>query len=202
LLRFRFFDRRYSGVLIMRGPRGWYRQYQLPDAGFGPKSFGVDSERPKTLALWNSSSEPQPVDLVFYRPELPADSHAPVDFAELAMLTYDPAKLPVRTLGLIPYRASVTLSEPAFLETPRAFIPGYRATVNGQPHVVEASPNHRAMLKLNPGENLVELRYAGTPWLWLAFGVSALTWCSLLAGAVRALYTRESLGKIGRRTPA
>lgn len=200
LLRFRFFDRPYNGVLIMRGPAGWYRQYQLPEAGFtfAHKSFGVSPERPKTLALWNSSDRPQSVELVFLRYETPADGKTPADFAELAMLSYDPARLPIRTEALIPYRARVTLTEPAYLETLRTFIPGYRAMVNGKLSPAERSPNHRVMLRLEPGENRVELRYVGTKALWLALGVSSLTWLGLVGTGVRSLIKSRARSEVGK----
>lgn len=185
LLKFRFFDRPYNGVLVMRGPRGWYREYLFPAAGFGLKSFGVDPDRPKTLAIWNSSREPQPVEMVFILNEIPVAPYPPGVFAQLATIPYDPEHLPIRTLGLIPYRAEVSTAGTAFLETPRMFIPGYRATVNGRPRVVERSPNERAMIKLEPGENRVEVRYAGTRVLWAALTVSAIAWLGLFASLLR-----------------
>ena len=182
LVRFRFHDDPYKGVLVLRGAGGWYREYRLPAAGFGPKSFGVAPERPKTIALWNSGDKPQPVEMVFIRADPAAGSFAG-GFAEIAMQTYDPAMLPVRTLGLIPYRASVTLHQPAYLESPRAFIPGYEATVNGRRQPVMPSPNHRVMVALDAGENRVELRYTGTIALWTAFGISGVAWLGVLIGA-------------------
>lgn len=197
LLRFRFFDQPYKGVLILRGANGWYREYQMPEAGFGPKSFGVAAERPKTLAIWNSSAQPQPIDLVFYRPGAPFEGTAPRDFVEVAILPYDPEKLPIRTLGLIPYRATVTLADPAFIETPRMFIKGYQADVNGQSRPALRSPNHKVMVKLDPGENRVRLRYVGTKMLWCAFALSAVGWLWVLGAAIRAHFARTQVENDG-----
>lgn len=183
LLKFRFLNRRYEGVLIMRGAGAWYREYLFPEAGFGPKSFGVAPERPKTLAVWNSSSGPQPVELVFLLPYIPTEKMPPEPFAELAMTTYDPAQLPIRTTSLIPYRAEVSAPGPAFLETPRMFIPGYRATVNGHPQAALMSPNQRVMVPVSAGENRVTLKYVGTPSLLTALAVSGVAWLVLLLWA-------------------
>jgi hypothetical protein len=165
LLRFEFFERNYTGALLMRGPNGFYREYPLPAAGFYAKSFGVDPARPKTVALWNTGAVPQPVELVFLRAEAPADGREFGDFARVKIQPYFLERLPVRTETLIPYRARVKAAEPAWLETPRAFIPGYRASVDGRETEVVASPNNMAMFKV--------------PALWTALGVSAATWAGL-----------------------
>lgn len=193
LMRFRFQDRVYRGVLVMRGPGSWYREYRLPEAGFGPKSFGTDPARPKTVALWNSSDQPQPVNFVFIRGGSTAAETAPPDFAEVSLQSYDPATLPIRTLKLVPYyRAMLTVAQPAYLESIRAFIPGYAATVNGHPQPVLPSPNHRVMIPLSAGDNLVALKYVGTAGLWTALAVSGLAWLGLLAWAGRQWVRRVS----------
>lgn len=179
LLRFRFVDRAYDGVLVMRGPRGWYREYFFPNAGFGEKSFGVDPARPKTVAIWNASEVPQPVEMVFILNAIPNEKMPPAVFADLAMTSYDPAHLPIQTRSLIPYRAHTEVSAPAWLETPRMFIPGYRANVNGHVTPVQRSPNQRVMIRLEPGANDIALRYVGTAALWTAFVVSTATWLGL-----------------------
>lgn len=186
LLRFEFFDKPYTGRLVCQGPNGFYREYFLPAAGFFAKSFGVAPERPKTIALWNTSDRPQPVELIFLCEELPADGSPFGDFAKVTMQPYTAEQLAVNTLGLIPYRARAHADEPMYLETPRAFIPGYSATVNGAYTPVTRSPNNRSMVKLPAGDNLVELRYTGTPALRLAFALSALCWCALLAVGIQA----------------
>lgn len=185
LLRFKFLDRPYAGTLICRGPGGFYREYFFPEAGFFGKSFGVAPERPKILAFWNTSAQPQPIEMLFLQAEPPVAGRPFGNFAEIQILKYDPDRLPVRTTSLIPYRAEVTLAAPAYLETPRTYIPGYAATVNGWPVRAMASPNHSVMVRLEPGKNRVELRYAGTPKFKLTLAVSGLCWCGLLAAGWR-----------------
>jgi hypothetical protein len=180
VVQFEFFNHPYEGTLICRGPKGFYREYLLPTAGFFEKSFGVAPERPKTITLWNERPEKQPVEFLFVLSN-PAAAPRPFgDFARIRLQPFQPAQLPVRTLGLIPaYRAEVQLREPAYLETLRAYIPGYRAVVNGQPVEVQPSPNHMAMVRLNPGANRVELRYAGTAALRSLLAVSLASWLGL-----------------------
>ena len=187
-LRFRFRAGPYDGYLVMRGPGGWYREYPMPEAGFGAQSFGVAPARPKVLSLWNSSDQPQPVEFVFQRADLKAA--VPAEFADIAQLTFDPRSLPVRTDALVPeYRATIQDSPagPALLETPRAFTPGYRARVNGAERPVLRSPNNRVAVRLDEARgSRVELRYAGTVAFWTALGVSGLAWAFVLGGLVAA----------------
>lgn len=186
-LQFEFLNRPYDGILICRGPEGFYREYMLPAAGFFEKSFGVAPERPKAIALWNDSAQMQPVELLFVQSALPADGRPFGDFARVALKPYDPASLPVRTLALVPaYRAETESSGPAYLETPRAYIPGYRATVNGHDVAVEASPNHMAMVKLAPGSSRVEMRYTGTVVFRSLLILSGTSWLVLGLGAWHA----------------
>jgi hypothetical protein len=185
LLRFEFFNKPYTGRLVCEGPNGFYREYFLPSAGFFAKSFWVAPERPKTIALWNTSEQPQPVELIFLCDEMPADGSPFGDFARVAMQSYTAERLAVNTLGLIPYRARVRVEEPVYLETPRAFIPGYGATVNGRSTPVVSSPNNRVMVKLSPGDDRVEVQYTGTRLLRLAFLASAVCWFGLLAALIR-----------------
>ena len=183
-LQFEFFNRPYDGILIARGPEGFYREYALPAAGFFEKSFGIAPERPKAIALWNDSAQVQPVELLFVQSALPADGKPFGDFARVALKPYDPATLPIRTLALIPaYRAEVDSGETAYLETPRAYIPGYRATVNGRATAVEPSPNHMAMVKLAAGKALVEMRYTGTGIFRGLLILSGTSWLALGLGA-------------------
>lgn len=191
LLRFEFFDKPYTGTLLAQGPNGFYREYQLPAAGFFAKSFGVAPERPKTIALWNSSDQPQPVELIFIRAELPANGKPFGDFARVAILPYAPDRLPIRTLGLIPYRAQVRTETPVYLESPRVFVPGYRARVDGQSAPVEESPNHLAMVRLNAGEHVVEVFYRGTYAARMFFRLSMTVWFTVLVYGGWQLYRRS-----------
>lgn len=192
-LRFEFLERDYSGTLIMQGPNEFFREYQLPAAGFFPKSFGVSPERPKTLAVWNVTEAPQPVRLTFVSavPVETSGAIASSEFARVEVSSYRVDRLPVQTVSLIPYyHAVVDTPVPAYLETPRSFIPGYRAEVNGQVTEVKMSPNNMAMVLLPPGQNSVELRYVGTWALRAALAVSFLVWFGVLGVVLRAGWHR------------
>lgn len=190
ILKFTFFSKNYNGTLIFHGPRGFYRNYYLPAAGFYNKSFGVPPAWPKTLAFWNTLGETQQIDVTFLQAEANPSFG---DFAKVRVQRYRPEDLQIQTLGLMPYRARVMAPEAVFLETPRMNVPGYRAKVDGRPVPVAISPDGLAMVRLEPGVHKVELAYRPTPKLWLALAISALGWFGV---------GRRSLRLLSRKRPA
>jgi hypothetical protein len=186
--KFEFFEKKYEGTLIARGPMGFSRYVFLPNGGDGEKSFGVGKDRPKTLALWNSLGVPQDFDLTFL---MPAAQPGFGDFAKVKVRSYRPEDLQIQTLGLMPYRARVKTTVASFLETPRVYIPGYRAKLDGRDVRVEVSPEHLAMIRLTPGIHEVELSFRPSqPLLWAGV-VSALGWLGLAGCTGRRLIRRR-----------
>jgi hypothetical protein len=193
LLRFEFPGRDYNGTLVMKG-RGFYRDYYFPMAGPTRKSFGVDPAQPKDLCLWNSTSEPQSIALIFIA-AVPPESKQPFgDFAHVDIRPLNVDELQIRTLGLIPYRARVNVAAPVYLETPRVYIPGYRASVDGRSVPIEKSPEHLVMVRLTPGEHVVEVVFRGTILFRAMFVFTALVWLGLLVWIGRRFFgAREVL---------
>lgn len=177
LLHFRFSTGTYAGVLVLSGPAGWYREYQLPSAGFGLKSFGVAPGRPKSIEVWNAGIESLPVTWRFLQHE-PGTSTAGAVFAEVAMQRVELDHLKVRTHGLVPFRAEVDASEDAWLESPRRYLPGYVAEVDGRATGVAESPNHHVMVRVPAGRSSVEIRYRGTVGLHVAWCLSLIAWAA------------------------
>ena len=97
-------------------------------------------------------------------------------FARYRLQRIDEQALPVRVSSLIPYRATVRSPDAALLETPRMFVPGYAATVNGAPVAVRKSAEGLVAFAVPQGESQVELRFAGPLPLHLAFWLSAAGW--------------------------
>ena len=197
LVRFEFFDKVYDGYLDVSG-EGFRRIYYLPDSGFLPGSFGVAASRPKVLAFWNTASSPLALHWSYNASTPPAEGKPFGDFARVSFRLYRPDELQIKPRGLIPYRAEVSLEKAAYLETPRVFIPGYRATVNGREVPVEKSPEQLAMIRLEPGRNDVVIAYRGTPRLWTGFAISLATFASGLVWVGRGLV--QALGRL--RQPA
>ncbi len=182
LLRFEFFDKPYDGYLDISGPE--FRSiYYLPNGGFLGKSFGVEISRPKVLSVWNTGRTSLPLQWSYAASVAPVVGKPFGDFARVHFQRYRPEDLQIKPRGLIPYRAEVNLDKAAYLEIPRVFIPGYRATVNGRQVPVEVSAEHLVTVRLEPGRNDVVVAYRGTVRLWIGFTISAATF---LAGLVYA----------------
>jgi hypothetical protein len=180
-LTFEFLAHDYTGVLQIVGP-AFFREYPMPASG-KPFAFGVDPSMAKSVSLWTSGTEPETVQLRFI-PTAP-NAH-PADFAPFARYSFcalDSRRMPVRLESLIPYRATITAKAAALLESPRLYIPGYVATVNGRPNDVARSPQGLVAVRVPAGVSAVEIAFRGAPILHLAFWVSSLGWTAAVAAA-------------------
>lgn len=185
LLTFAFAQEDTTGVLQMNGEH-FIREYGLPQSG-EEKAFGAGPRNEKSVTLWTSLPSPETVTLRF----IPTGgTRTPSDylrFARIRLAPLDPAKLPIRVTSLIPFQAAVRSPRCALLETPRMFVPGYEATVNGTRTPVLKSPEGLVMFPVPAGESQVELRFTGPVLLRVAFWTSALCWgVALVMAAVLA----------------
>jgi hypothetical protein len=80
---------------------------------------------------------------------------------------------------LTPYRAVVSTGQAGALETLRAFLPGYRATVDGRAVPVVRSAGAQVQVSVPAGRHTVELRFVGTWRVRLAALVSVCAWVGL-----------------------
>jgi hypothetical protein len=179
LLRFEFDPKRnYNGFLIFEAEHS-YREYHLPDSGMS-SAFGVGDSRTTVLSLWNSGPTPEHYTLSLSgRPgnDIP---HSGGFFANLYVSNLDVSALPIRLTSLIPYRAQVKSAAGGTLETFRAYMPGYRATVDGGDTPVSESREHLVSLPVPPGTHEVVLRFAGSARLRIAAVASGMGWLCLL----------------------
>jgi hypothetical protein len=118
-----------------------------------------------------------------------AASGAPEPFARLTVERFIPGNHVVELLSLLPFHAAVQTDRPALLETPKVFIPGYRAYVNGKDIPVLKSGEGLVGVPLDIGRSDVVVDYPGSPMLRLAYFVSAGAWLALglCVGATLAL---------------
>ncbi len=189
LLTFAFAQEDTTGVLQMNGDH-FFREYGLPESG-EEKAFGSGPKNEKSITVWTSLPSPETVKLRF----IPTGgTRTPSDylrFAKIRLSPLDPATLPIRVTSLIPFQAGVRSPGRALLETPRMFVPGYEATVNGARVPVLKSPEGLIMFSVPAGESRVELRFTGPVLLRAAFWGSAIGWVVALVlgsfGAFRAL---------------
>lgn len=155
------------------------REYPLPQSG-NVQGFGMLPANQHGMTLWSSSpvGDTVHVELIGFATEIAAPSGRLADFT---LTRIDEAQLPLRLISLLPLRVEVTSPAPAYLETPRMFIDGYRAFVSGKEERVIRSPNGQVMIPVPTGRSVVKLKYAGTFWLNAAFWVSFGAWVGLFS---------------------
>jgi hypothetical protein len=193
LLRFEFDPKQnYAGYLFLASEHG-YREYHLPDSGMGgDTAFGVGPLHTSVISLWNSGTSPETYILSFSRE--PGNTFGPEGawFADLIVSRFDPAHAPVRLDGLMPYRATVSAVGPGKLETFRAYLPGYRATVDGRSATVERSTESLVQVAVPAGTHTVEVRYVGTPQRALAAWISGVAWAGFAAFGLGSWWHRRA----------
>lgn len=173
-------ESRPEGSLVLEGDR-LQRVYGLPEYGEA-RAFGFGPENNQYFPLRTTGTARETVRVLF-QAAAPVGSVAP---ARLTLLEYDPDTLPVRVGSLLPYRASVRASEPLWLETPRAYQPGYVARVGGRPAEIRASAEGLVCVPVPIGESQVEIEYLAPPGLQAAFWVSLVAIIIGLAAVLTA----------------
>jgi len=170
-----FQGRRPIGALQLAG-RAILREYWLPAAG-EERAFGADPGRPHDFALWISGHQADSVEAKFIRTS--PDKSEPLAM-DLRLVRLRPSSLPAEVRRLVPYRLTVRAPRASWLETPKVFLPGYRAAVNGRPAEISPSPDGLVMVPVPAGVSDVVVNYPGPPGLRLAFWLCAAAWLAAL----------------------
>ena len=176
LLVFDFKGPAIPGTLVVSGQHLW-REYPLPESSVW-RDGGAGLNHDTLVGLHvPETAAPDSVAMRF----VAAAGGAPRPVAaDLTVIFYRSDDLPLRLDSEIPLRLKVHSPRPAWVETPRIFIPGYRALVAGAALAPERSPDGLVMIRVPAGESEIELDYAGTPWLRRSFWLSLSAWGLLL----------------------
>lgn len=176
VVNFDFGSRVPEGVLELTSPV-IYRQYSVSPT-MEPLAYRDGIGHRRGFALWTTSPQPDEVELRFYLAtgqRLPTTSNA-----QVRLIHIDPRNLPVRLEKLIPYTLSLSATAPGWLGTPKIFVPGYVAFVDGKETPIARSPEGLVMVPIEQSTREVVLRYRG-PWsLRAAFWVTAGGWLVVL----------------------
>jgi hypothetical protein len=161
---------------------GLNRHYVLPEFG-SPLAFGAGSKSSPYLPI---SLPPGPPATITLRTEIPG--------VTARVFTYSPEELPIHTTGLIPLQIKLDSPEAGFLESPRVFIPGYVAKVNGIATAVVRSPEGLVAVPVPAGPAEVIIAYEGP------FKLRAAYWFSIagfLLLPVAAIWAWRRSGRLG-----
>lgn len=190
LLTFDFAHEKTEGLLQMIGER-FYREYRLPQSGES-KSFGSGPGNESSITVWTSTPGAESVRLRFI-PTGPGSR--PMDwipFAKFSLQPIDAKLLPIDVESLIPYTAMVRSPRDAVLESPRMFVPGYAAEVNGAPVMVSKSHEGLVEFPVPQGESRVILRFVGPLALRASFWLSAGAWILALGYWLASVRRKEA----------
>jgi hypothetical protein len=200
LIRFEFDpNRTYNGYMLVISEHG-YREYHLPDSGL-EKAFGIGPTRTTVISLWNSGNETENYSL--------SDTNEPGNnldtngglFANISISKFEPNLLPIHLESLIPYRASVSTASGGWLETFLVYLPGYRASLDGNQAPLLKSGEGLAEVRVPPGTHTVEIRFVGTTRLKVAAIISLIGWIALCALWLRRMCVGPKLGSPSAGSP-
>jgi hypothetical protein len=188
-LEFDFEDSGLQGILQLSGS-SMFREYRLPSSGEA-LAFGSGPGNSHRLALWTSDPAGDDVTLSFIPTARGAKPEDLGRFGSYRLMEIEPSREPVEVSSLVPFRARVRTGTEALLETPRMFMPGYRATVDGQSAEVTRSEGGLAAFKVPAGGHSVVLRFQGPAMLRISYWGALACWAAILALA--ALYSVRAI---------
>jgi hypothetical protein len=174
-----------QGILQLEG-HSVFREYRLPSSGEA-LAFGSGPANDRTIALWTSDPAGDDVSIRFI-PTAPGDK--PEDFARFGafrLLEVDPGREPVEVTSLMPFIARVRTGAPVLLETPRMYMPGYRAIVDGRHgEEVVRSEAGLAAVPIPPGTHTVSLGFAPPALLSISYWGAIAAWGAMAVLAALA----------------
>jgi hypothetical protein len=177
-LEFAFARDDLVGILQLSG-NSMIREYRLPSSGEA-LAFGSGPGNARRIALWTSIPAGDDVSIRF----IPTGPGAkPEDFAQFGsfkLLEIDPGQEPVDVTSLVPFSATVRSEGPSLLETPRMFMPGYRASVDGHAEDVQRSEAGLAAIPVPPGTHSIVLWFKGTFLLRASYYSAIAAWSAML----------------------
>jgi hypothetical protein len=147
------------------------------------------------IVLYTSSSRPEHVELML--DNLAAPKWEWTDFADFTLEEIDRSALPLQLVQLVPSLiCRFDSPQECWLETPRMYIDGYEALVDGKPARVVRSLESLVAVAVPAGNHILELRYPGSRLLHRLFFLALWSWAGVLAfGAARWTWQMTSAGR-------
>jgi hypothetical protein len=155
-------------------------------------AFGDGPNNTHDVGLWTSDPAGDDVTIRFIQTGPGAKASDIASFGSFELRQIDSGSEPVETTSLVPFRARVKSDVPALLETPRMFMPGYMASVDGHQTEVFSSKEALVSIPVEAGVHSVLLWFAGPSTLRFSYWLAICAWTSaLLLGAFAGLRPRN-----------
>jgi hypothetical protein len=174
VLRFDFLGNNPEGELQFVGDT-LSDHYSLPLSGLS-RSFGAGPQSSRSLILQNSTHVAEAVTIRF----VAKGSMSGGAFARVTSEPLAEGARAIRLLSLTPFHAWVVADRNCFLETPKLFVPGYSARVDGAKVLLLKTAEGLVAVPLLKGSHDVSLTYDGGALLLLSYWGSACAWLALI----------------------
>ncbi len=178
---------------------GIFREYLLPDSGSGmerrgpPRSFGTTPTSGRVIPLAVDEKGAGSPNTLLITVRKTRDNFTAGRFW---LYSYDRSRLPIRVDSWIPYRAHLNAPKAAYLESPRMWLRGWRATVNGRPTATERSPENLVMIPVPPGESAIALDFVPPLAVSVSFWIGLGGWLLLCTAAFAWLFRGRRLERV------
>jgi len=173
-----FGQSKLDGILQLKGTT-MFREYSLPSSG-EPMAFGTRPPNTKRIGLWTTNPDGDEIHIRFIPADVREISQYLSNFGSFKLIEVESSKNPVDVKSLVPFEARVQSPTAAVLETPRMFMPGYKASIDG--NATEAGPNAYGLTTVHvpPGEHIVVLWFPGPILLRISYWTAIATWSAML----------------------
>lgn len=195
-LRIDFLTPNENGYLQIRGER-LFREYIMPDSGVGmntsgrpPRAFGSTATSSPIVPLYTDAKGPVLLRLTYILPDRPVTPE--FDAAHYQLWSYEPGQLPIKVNTLLPYRANIESLKPAYLESPRMWLSGYRARLNNISVPVLRSTNNLCMIEVDAGQSEVEIKYKPPLRVEISYWIAIWGWAAVAAAGFWLLCRRPA----------
>lgn len=179
-----------SGTLEVRA-NGVSWTYPLPFlADGGDEAFGAGPGRRHSLLVRNS--DPKPKVLQFYFWPLAKFQNERIGLGTLTSYLVDAPNHYFTLDKLIPLEINLDAPYPVIVETPRIFLRGYAATVDGQPAAVLKSAQGLVSVSVDQGPHRLRVAFEADPLLKWSYRGAEAAWIFLL-GYGALLFSRMTL---------
>jgi hypothetical protein len=183
-LEFAFARKNVPGTLQFTG-RSMFREYSLPSSG-EPLAFGNQPNNPRTIDLWTSRLDGDDVKIRFIPKMESVNVTDLANFGSFTLREVNAGRESVTIVSLLPFRANVRSEAPALLETPRVFMSGYLASVDGHNVEVLRSTEGLVSVSVEPGDHAVSLWFVGPLLLRFSYWAAICAWAAPLFIAILA----------------
>lgn len=180
-LKFNFPKGDIQGVLQLVG-HSLFREYTLPSSGEA-LAFGSGRGNSRSVDLWTSDPSGDNVQVRFIPTLAGAKPSDFASFGSFALSLLGSSTESVLVQSLVPFTADVRSETAALVETPRVYMPGYHATIDGHDAPVTESQKGLASISVQQGDHTVSLWFAGTTLLRLSYWAAVCAWVAIMLAA-------------------